>query len=35
MSDKLVVHDDNNVQLPAGSCGTPSPIEPEIDKPPC
>ncbi len=33
MSDKLVVHDDN-VQLPAGSCGTPSPIEPEIDKPP-
>ncbi len=34
MSDKLVMHDDP-VQLPTGSCGTPSPTGAEIDTPPC
>jgi len=34
MSDKLVMNDDH-VQLPTGSCGTPSPTATGIDKPPC
>jgi hypothetical protein len=32
MSEKL--HDDP-ARVPSGSCGTPSPAEPGIDKPPC
>ena len=34
MSEKLAMHD-HPVRVPSGSCGTPSPTGPEIDKPPC